>query len=98
MSEWRCNKCGNEWAGDALTECASCKAKNSFTAPAGWALLAEHIRCELSKARQSKRKAERACAKEAVDYWTGNIVALTNLRKAFATELKAKPNSAICEL
>lgn len=64
------------------------------TAPAGWALLAEHIGCELSKARQSKRKAERACAKEAVDYWAGNIAALDNLRKAFATELKVKPNFA----
>ena len=62
---------------------------------AGWPALSAYITRELREARKAKRKAERACAKQAVEYWVGNIVALVNLRKAFSHRLN--PSKARCQ-
>ena len=60
----------------------------------GWAALRKHIERELRKARRAKRMALKGGAKyhDAAEYWEGNIVALANLRKEFAREMKAPPN------
>lgn len=65
-----------------------------FDEARGWAALAEHIDRELREARRSKAMAIQAghAYRMSVEYWTGNIVALVNLKKAFKRELKARPN------